>query len=397
MELVTTTIDLDAIAHNVTTIKSLVGPSTALMCVVKADAYNHGAARVAPVMEEAGADSFGVATLREALELRRAGIRKPILAWIWSPEQDFSAALAEDIDLGVISPVHAEALIDSGLPATVAVMVETGMHRSAVEKQDWERVLTALRDAPNITITGLFSHLACADEPNNPATDAQAEQFREALALAHRLGIDTPRNHLCNTPGTLTRPDLHFTQVRVGLGLYGLEPIPGLNHGLRPAMTWSGTVTVVKHMKAGESASYGFTWTAPTDGYTCVVPVGYADGLFRAAQGHLEVTINGRRYPQVGRVCMDQIIVWLGSDSPDVHPGDTAIIFGADGMSATELAEGIGTINYELICAPCGRTVRRYQGGTSLAVSHQITADVQHTCPADSTTNLQEEGKSHAS
>lgn len=373
MELLTTTIDLDAIAHNVTTIKSLLSPSTALMCVVKADAYNHGAAPAALVMEESGADSFGVATLREALELRRAGITKPILAWIWSPEQDFPAALSENIDLGVISPAHARALIRSSVPARVAVMVETGMHRSAVEKKDWAHVLTALRDAPNITITGLFSHLACADEPDNPATDAQAAQFREALELAAALGIEAPRNHLCNTPGTLTRPDLHFTQVRVGLGLYGLEPIPGLDHGLRPAMTWSARVTVVKHMKAGESTSYGFTWTAPTDGYTCVIPAGYADGLFRAAQGHLEVTINGRRYPQVGRVCMDQIIVWLGPEPPDVHPGDTAIIFGAGGMSATELAEAMGTINYEVICAPCGRTVRHYIGGAAMPHQEQTS------------------------
>ena len=174
-----------------------------------------------------------------------------------------------------------------------------------------------------------------------------------------------PTNHLSNSPAALTRPDLNFEMIRPGLACYGLSPIPGVDAGLRPAMTWAARVSVVKKITAGEGVSYGHTWHAPSDGYTAVITVGYADGLPRAAQDALSVTIGGARYSQVGRVCMDQIVVWLGTEA-SVRAGDEALIFGPGEqgeMTADELADGLGTINYEAICRPSGRTVRKFKGG----------------------------------
>ena len=360
MNLLRTRIDLDAIAHNTRLVKDLVAPAE-LMAVVKADAYGHGADHVVKVMAEHGADRFGVATTAEAVALTEH-TELPVLAWIWSADEDLAEPLSHGIELGVPSLAHAHALIDAAIPARVAVMADTGMHRSGIDEAHWEEAFTLLRDAEHLTVTGVFSHLACADEPHDPFTDVQAEGFRRAIALGRKLGLELPRNHLANSPATLTRPDLYFDQVRPGLILYGLDPLPG-DHGLKPAMTWAADVVVVKPIKAGEGTSYSLSWRAKQDGYLAVIHCGYADGLPRRVQGALEVGIGGKRYPQVGRVCMDQIIVDLGENPYGVAEGDEAVLFGPGGMSATELADMLGTINYEVACLPKGRTVRTYEGG----------------------------------
>ncbi|RNE48846.1 alanine racemase [Corynebacterium alimapuense] len=365
MDLLSTRIDLDAIAHNTRLIKERVG-NARLMAVVKADAYGHGSVEVASIMSANGADAFGVATLAEAVALRESGVDKPILAWIWSPEQDVTDALAMNIELGVPSLAHARALVEAAIPAKVCVKVETGLHRSGVDEAQWDEIFSLLRDTQHLTVTGVFSHLACADDPSSPVTDRQAAVFERAIARARDLGLEVPINHLCNSPGTLTRPDLHHDQVRVGIALYGLEPVAGRTHGLQPAMTWRGKVIVVKPIEAGEGTSYGLTWNTDVPGQLAVVPCGYADGLPRSFQDHLKVGIGGKLYPQVGRVCMDQIVVWLGDNEFAVAPDDEAIIFGTGGMSATELAEAAGTINYEIVCRPTGRTTRSYEGGVEL-------------------------------
>ncbi|MDK8450691.1 alanine racemase [Corynebacterium mastitidis] len=371
MDLLTARIDRDALAHNAREIARRVAPAR-LMAVVKANGYNHGAVEVARIALANGAQELGVATLAEARELRRAGIEAPILAWLWSPEQDLPEALRWGIRLAVPSLAHARAVVaavegvqersEAAEVAEVTVKVETGMHRSGVDPAEWGEVFDLLARCPRVRVTGLMSHLSSADDPDDPATDAQAEQFRRALAAAREHGLEVPVNHLCNSPGALTRPDLCHEMVRVGLALYGLEPVAGVEHGVVPAMSWVGRVLVVKPVRAGEGASYGLTWRAPGDGYLAVVPAGYADGLPRSFQGHVEVAVAGRRYPQVGRVCMDQFVVWLGANEHRVAAGDEAVIFGRGGMSATELARRAGTINYEVVCAPRGRTRRVYVG-----------------------------------
>ena len=366
MSLLSTRINLDAISHNVRRLKELVGPDVRLMCVVKADAYGHGVEKVAPVMLKAGADVLGCATVDEAVSLRSLGIEAPIVAWMWEPEQDLSDALSSNIVIGVPSLAHARVLVDIEVPVKVVIKVETGMHRNGVDRAQWDEVFALLRDAEHIEVTGLMSHLACADEPDNPHTDVQAAEFTQAVARARELGLECPINHLANSPATLTRKDLHFQQVRVGLACYGLEPVAGLEHGLEPAMTWAANIINIKPIKKGESSCYGLTWTAPADGYLAVVPVGYADGLPRSIQGALQVSISGNSYQQVGRVSMDQIVVDLGDNPFGVAVDDEAIIFGEGGHSATELADAAGTINYEIVCRPTGRTKRTYEGGIDL-------------------------------
>ena len=336
------------------------------MCVVKADAYGHGVEKVAPVMLKAGADVLGCATVDEAVALRKLGIDAELVAWMWEPDQDLSDALSSNIVIGVPSLAHAQVLVDIEVPVKVVIKVETGMHRNGVDPAQWDEVFTVLRDAEHIEVTGLMSHLACADEPDNPHTDIQAAEFQQAVDRARELGLECPINHLANSPATLTRKDLHFDQVRVGLACYGLEPVAGLAHGLEPAMHWAANIINVKPIKKGASSCYGLTWTAPADGYLAVVPVGYADGLPRSIQGSLEVTISGKSYPHVGRVSMDQIVVDLGENPFGVSPDDEVIIFGEGGQSATQLADAAGTINYEIVCRPTGRTKRTYEGGIDL-------------------------------
>ena len=361
----TARIDLDAIAHNTRLLKRQAGDAN-LVCIVKADAYNHGVARCVPVMEANGADAFGVATLAEAREVR-ALTRLPVMCWLWDPSDD----IPEGIELAAPTMEHLLRLIDAPFTPTTYLKVETGMHRSGFDESAWDEVFALAAEAEQagrIRVKGLMSHLAYADNPQDPYTDTQAEQFRAAINRGRAAGLELSCNHLANTAATWTRPDLHFDQVRPGVSLYGIDPIVGAgtgqgasaDKGLRPAMSWVADILAVKRIGKGDPVSYGLTWHAPHDGFTAVVPAGYADGVSRAWQPHLQITVRGTRYPVVGRVCMDQMVIWLGANEEGVTAGERAVIFGPGGMSATELAGRIGTIDYEVLCSPKGRTRREY-------------------------------------
>ena len=357
MHLLSARIDLNAIARNTAALKRRAG-SAELVCVVKADAYNHGVERCVPVMEAHGADAFGVATLAEARQVR-ALTGKPVIAWLWSPAED----VPEGVELAVPTFEHLRMLIDAPLSPTIYLKLDTGMHRSGFDEAQWDEVFAeaaAAEAAGKIRVAGLMSHLSHADTPGDPYTTTQGERFRGAIASARAAGLNPARNHLANSAGTWSRPDLHFQQVRPGISLYGFDPVPGEDHGLAQAMSWVATVLAVKRVGAGDPVSYGLTWRAPEAGYTALVPAGYADGVSRAWQPHLEVTLGGRRFPVVGRVCMDQMVVWLSGNEHGVRAGDEAVIFGPGGVSATELARRVGTIDYEIICSPKGRTRREY-------------------------------------
>ena len=358
-----TRIDLGAIAHNTRVLADHVG-NAQLMCVIKADAYNHGIERCVPVMEANGADAFGVATFAEAREVIRH-TTKPVLAWLWAPGEDIPAG----VEVGAPSLAHVRSLIDAAptlpTPPSVHLVVDTGMNRSGIDEDAWDEAFALAARAHadgTLRIKGLMSHLACADLPEHPFTQEQLVTFARAVEGARRAGLEPEYTHIANSPGVWTRPDAHFEQVRPGVSLYGSEPVAGQDHGLRPAMSWVARVVAVKPIRQGESVSYGLTWQAPEDGYTALIPAGYADGVSRAWQGRFGATIGGQWYPQVGRVCMDQIVLWLGGSAEAVRAGDKAILFGPGGMSADELATATGTISYEVLCAPKGRTVREYVG-----------------------------------
>ncbi len=366
-------VDLDAIADNVALLCERAG-SAAVMAVVKADGYGHGATEVARAALAAGAAELGVATVGEAVRLRRDGISAPVLAWLHPPGTDFAPALQAGVGLAVSSERQVAEVLDAvartGCTATVTVKVDTGLNRNGVGADRYPAVLDALRRAraeDAVRVRGLMSHLARGDEPGHPCNDEQARRLTEMAALACERGLDFEVVHLSNSPAAMTRPDLAFDMVRPGLAVYGLSPVPERGDmGLRPAMTVKCPVVMVRSVSAGESVSYGHTWTTPRDTTLALIPAGYADGVFRSLSNRMQVLINGRRYPNVGRVCMDQFVVDLGPGPTDVSEGDAAVLFGPGTHgepTAQDWAELLGTINYEVVTSPRGRIVRSYRHG----------------------------------
>ncbi|GGK56986.1 alanine racemase [Nocardia camponoti] len=368
---VETVIDLDAIAHNIGVLAAH-APGAAIMAVVKADGYNHGAVEVARAALDAGARELGVTTIAEALTLRRAGITAPVLAWLNTLDADYRAAVDADVELGVSSVAQLNAIRaaaeNAGKRATVSVKVDTGLNRNGASPTEYPLLLAALRegvDNGTLRLRAIFSHLAQSDLPDDPLNDRQRARFVDAIAEAKEHGLEPELVHLANSAAALTRPDLHFDLVRPGIAVYGLSPIPDLgDFGLRPAMTFQAEVALVKKVAAGEGVSYGHRWIADRDTTLALVPAGYADGVFRSLSGRFDVSLGGALHRNVGRVCMDQFMVDLGDNPAGVRAGDTAVLFGGAGHPhALDWARTLDTIDYEVVCAPRGRTQRRHVGG----------------------------------
>ncbi|WP_422749339.1 alanine racemase [Mycobacterium sp. WMMD1722] len=366
-------IDLDAITHNMAVLAERAG-SADVMPVLKADGYGHGAAQVARTVLAAGAVELGVATVSEALALRRDGVGAPLLAWLHAPGTDFAPALAADVQLAVSSVRQLDELLDAvrrtGRTAQVTVKVDTGLSRNGVSPAEFPQLLDALRRAvadDAVRVRGIMSHLACGDEPTSPVNDQQAQRFTEFRRAAADAGVRIEKAHLCNSPAAMTRPDLAYDMVRPGIAVYGQSPIPALGDlGLRPAMTLSCPVAQVRAVPAGTGVSYGHTWISVCDTTLALLPIGYADGVFRNLSGRFDVWINGRRYPAVGRVCMDQFVVDLGPGPVEVSEGDDAVLFGPGTRgepTALDWADQLGTITYEIVTSPRGRVTRSYVGG----------------------------------
>lgn len=364
-------VDLGAIAHNVRVLREHAG-SAQVMVVVKADGYGHGAIAVARAALAAGAAELGVTSVDEALALRAAGITAPVLAWLHRPGADFAAALQADVQIAVASLRQLDELLaaasQTGQTATVTVKVDTGLNRNGLPAAQYPAMLEAVRRAVAagaLRARGLMSHLVYADQPAQPINDVQAQRFREMLAHAQDQGVRFEVAHLANSSATMARPDLAFDLVRPGVATYGLSPIPERGPmGLRPAMTVKCPVALVKAIRAGDGVSYGHTWIADCDTTVAMLPIGYADGLFRALGGRLQVLINGRLRPGVGRMCMDQFVVDVGPGKPDVAEGDEAILFGPGSRgesTAQDWADLLGTIHYEVITSPRGRITRTYR------------------------------------
>ena len=365
-------VDLGAIAHNVRILLEHAG-SAQVMAVVKADGYGHGATAVARTALAAGVDELGVATISEALALRTDGITAPVLAWLHAPGTVFDTAVNADVGIGITSLRQIDDLLGAvartGRTAEVTIKVDTGLNRNGVAMGEYPAVLTALARAvadDTIRVRGIMSHLASGDEPDHPLNDLQAQRFTAMLAEARSRGVDFEVAHLSNSPSTMTRPDLGFDMVRPGIAVYGLSPIPERGDlGLRPAMTLKCAVAMVKSVRAGEGVSYGHAWTAAVDTAVALLPIGYADGVYRTLSGRLAVLINGRSYNSVGRICMDQFMVDLGPGDTDVAEGDEAILFGP-GTSGEPTAQNwaylLGTIHYEVVTSPRGRVLRTFTG-----------------------------------
>ncbi|OZM74926.1 alanine racemase [Amycolatopsis antarctica] len=356
-------IDLGSIRHNVALLAGrAAGSGAATMAVVKADGYGHGAVPVARAALDAGATWLGACSAAEAIALREAGIDARILSWLDTADTDLAPAIAAGVDVSVSSAAElarvAAAAGRVGGVAEVHLKIDTGLSRNGCPPALWPDLVAAAAAEPRVRIAAVWSHLACADEPGHPSIDAQAARFAEAYATATAAGL-SPLRHLANSAATLTRPDLHLDLVRVGIAMYGLNPVPQ-KEDLRPVMTFRSAVALCKRIAAGESVSYGHTWTADVATTLALVPVGYADGVPRTLSGRMDVWLGGRRRPVAGRVCMDQLVVDCGGDEPE--PGSEVVLFGtgaAGEPTAREWADTIGTIDYEIVTGMFRPRVRR--------------------------------------
>ena len=343
-------VDLAAIRHNVGVLRAA-APGAVVLAAVKADGYGHGAVPVAQAALEGGAAWLGVVLVEEGVALREAGIDAPVLVMMEPPPGAGAVAKAYDLDLGVGSLASLADAADAG--ARVHLKVDTGLSRGGAI--DFPGLLHAARMS-GAEVAGVWSHLACADAVGAPSNAAQVERFEAALALAG----DVPLRHLANSAATLTMPETHYDLVRPGIAVYGLTPVPGTDFGLRPAMTLRARVAMTKRVPAGTGVSYGHRYVTSAETTLALVPLGYGDGVPRAATNTCEVWLGGRRRTISGTVCMDQLVVDVGDD--DVAAGDEVVVFGDGGVSAQEWADALGTISYEVVTRIAPRVPRRYVG-----------------------------------
>ncbi|MEU5467670.1 alanine racemase [Kocuria salsicia] len=414
-------VDLSAVWHNVVRLTQL-ARGRKLIAVVKADAYGHGAPEVARTALAAGAHMLGTAHVSEAVALRDAGITAPVIAWLHTMSTDFDEALYRDVRLGV-SGWEFDAVLQAarrtGTTAVVHLKLDSGLGRNGATPEQWlELVARAARAQQEglLTVEGVFTHLAVADDPGRPETQEQLDALNEAVRTARGAGLAPSLVHAANTPGLLSAeqladPDSMLRDaVRVGLGLYGLSPFEDRtpqDFGLIPAMTLRARVANVKAVPRDSGVSYGLSYRTARDTHLALIPLGYADGVPRVATG-APVRIGGRVYPVVGRIAMDQCVVDLAlgrtvtpegvpagqpvldeAVDPLVHVGDEAVLFGAgDHPSVTEWADAAGTINYEVVTRISPRVPREYTSHSHLTlgdvtVSRSASALAAHSLPQD--------------
>ncbi len=365
-------INLSNLEHNYLALRELLPDGCRFMGVVKADAYGHGAVPVARRLEELGADYFGVACLDEAIELRRAGIRTPILILGHTPPEYAADLLRYDITQTVFDPETAAALSEtaaaSGERLKIHIKADTGMSRFGIlcDEESMDRsvhLIAGISMLPGLNPEGIFTHFSAADT-DEEYTMLQLTRFLTALDKLHELGVTFQIRHCASSAAVLNYPCAHLDMVRPGIALYGHYPAEGMEPLCRliPVMELKTRIAAVRDLPKGTSVSYGRTHVLNRDSRLAVLPVGYADGFLRLFSDRLEVLVHGRRARLVGRVCMDLCMVDV-TDIPGTACGDVATVYGADGVSFQPVEEGArlaGTISYELLCAVSQRIPRIY-------------------------------------
>lgn len=362
-------IDLDAIYENVVNAKKLTKPGTKLMAIIKADAYGHGAVEVARTLDDV-ADAYGVAILEEGIELRQAGIDKPVLILGYTPKALYPAMIKHDIATAVFTWKMAQEISQTaealGRTARIHIKLDTGMSRIGF-KQDDESLETICRIAklPNISIDGCFTHFARMDETDKTWALKQFERYQDFVKRLEEAGVTFPVKHVSNSAGIIEMPQVNLDMVRDGIAVYGMYPSEEVDKSkirLRPAMELKAYVSYVKTLEPGVQISYGGTFTTTRETRVATVPVGYADGYPRALSGKGHVLIHGQYAPILGRVCMDQFMVDV-TDIPDVTQGDDVTLVGRDGdgyISIEEVANMAYSFNYEFVCDVGKRVPRVY-------------------------------------
>ena len=360
--------DLGRLAENYRLIREHAGDRP-VMAVVKANAYGHGLVRVAQHYEALGAEWLAVALLEEGIALRKAEVRCPILVFGGYNPKQIPEFLRWELNLtvgslGFLQSVESVAH-QQGTSANIHLKLDSGMGRIGTRTEEAAALIKAAVRSKVVMLRGIYSHLACADDPKHPLTPLQIQRFLEALRIFDDLGESPPMRHLANSGGVLHFPESHLDCIRPGILLYGVYPDPASQRMLpvRPALSLRAEISFVKQIPAGESVSYGATWTASQPTTLATIPVGYGDGYRRHLSNQASVLIQGHRFPIRGRVCMDQFLVDLGGQS--VLLGESATLIGeqdSEIITAEELAELCETIPYEILTGLNKRLPRVYQG-----------------------------------
>lgn len=362
-------IDLGAIRHNLNLIREFT--ATRVLMAIKADAYGHGAQAVGQfVQEHRLVDMLGVSCIEEGMQLREAGVSLPVLVFglISGSTDEIEAVFTHDLTVTIVDMAPVEALVRGarkyGRPAKVHVKTDTGMGRLGLPPDKTIDVMERLHKIGEITVEGTYSHFPLSDEPSNAFTEEQIGRFLDFSNRLARKNIPCGMRHLANSGAIINHPESLLDMVRPGILCYGLYPsdITPRRLDVRPAMTLKTAIMFTKRVKKGTGLSYGHTYHAPRDTTIATLPIGYADGYPRVLSNKAFVLINGRRYPVVGRVCMDQTLVDLGDDN--YPPGQEVILFGPDGITASDVASWRQTIAYEVICDMSRRVPRTYSGDT---------------------------------
>lgn len=367
-------IDLGKLSKNVETLKQKIDRS-ALMAVVKANAYGHGLVQSAQAAKRGGADWLATALLDESIDLRNAGITGPILCWLNTPDDEFAQCIDKDIDLGVNSLETLNSIASAakslGKTARVHIKVDTGLGRNGVTLGDLPDLISALKKSQNdrnVNVVGVMSHFAYADEPNNSTIGEQIANFKIAVDALVDANFELEVKHLSNSAATLGLPHTYFNLVRPGVAIYGISPGPEVGsapeHDLQPVMRLRAPIVLLKQVPAGTGVSYAHQYHTASDTKLALIPTGYADGIPRSASNKGPVLISGRKFKVAGRVCMDQFVVDIGDTQAKI--GDYAILFGdpANGEpSVNEWAEAADTINYEIVTRIGPRVHRNYING----------------------------------
>ncbi|TYO94949.1 alanine racemase [Desulfallas thermosapovorans] len=363
-------INIGALAHNIKQLKSIISPQTELMAVVKANAYGHGAVEVARTALASGATRLGVARVTEGTELRQAGIEAPVLVLGYTVPEDYPAILNNSLTQTIYDLRTARELSSlasqTGKKALVHIKVDTGMGRLGFfPDNDGLRDIINIARLPHLELEGIFTHFASADCRDKSYANKQWHSFMEFIELLTREGLEFPLRHAANSAALLDMPETHLDMVRAGIAVYGVSPAREVDISkvhLQPVMAVKARVAHVKRVAAGSGISYGVTYITPSSTVVATIPAGYADGYNRLLSSKGEVLIRGQKAPVIGRICMDQFMVDAGH-LPDLTPGEEVVLMGRQGnaeITADEIAEKIGTISYEVLCAMNSRVPKHF-------------------------------------
>jgi alanine racemase len=365
-------IDIAAFERNVAVVAGMLPQGSRLIAVLKADAYGHGAVELARCCRPELVAMIATSLLEEALELRHAGIGLPLFVLGPIKAAQIEEAADNDIAIGVVGPEELAAVcaFARSREVTIHLKLDSGMGRMGVVESDLPRVIEMIRATPRLRIAGLYTHFADADDPEDPHTDAQIATFQRSVGILREHGIDPPLHHLANSAATMRRLVTPGDWVRVGLSLFGGEPLVGAESKLEPVMRWRTEIARLKELPAGKTVGYGSTFRTTRLSRIATLPVGYADGYNRLLSNRGEVLVRGRRAPVIGRVSMDLVTIDV-TDIADASAGDEVVLLGSQGgetVSAEEIAERIGTISYEVFCAVSARVPRVYCAGRKVFV-----------------------------